>query len=184
MAGTWATHPMTSAECTCWLNEFLESYSVTNTGHSCKTTLLTWAAMTNLFTREERTLLGHHVEPQQKSASRYNRDSQIMLMYKVQKLVNLIKAGVLKPDASRAERLCMMFNKGGANQSESITRDLELVDEEPLDVQSDNASDNADLSDEDNACMGLEGQERGEPPPDSIMYTWYVHRLSSRDGHW
>ena len=180
MAQTWASHAMTSGECNCWLSEFLQDYDVANTSHSCKTTVLTWAGMTNIFSREERTLLGHHVEPQQKSATTYNRDSQILLMYKVQRLINLIKAGHLKPDASRAERLCMMFSSGDVKQHENLVKGLELVDEDPLQLESDSNSDNAEISDEDNGCLGLAGeQERGELPSDSARYSWYVHRLSS-----
>lgn len=58
MAGTWAAHPTTAGVCNCWLNELLGDLGSKNSSHSCKTTLLTWAGMTNLFTREERTLLG------------------------------------------------------------------------------------------------------------------------------
>ena len=180
MAQTWASHAMTSGECNCWLGEFLQDYEVSTTSHSCKTTILTWAGMTNIFSREERTLLGHHVEPQQKSATTYNRDSQILLMYKVQRLINLIKAGHLKPDASRAERLCMMFGGGDVEQHEYLVKGLELGDEEPLQLESDSDSDNAEISDEDNGCLGLASEhERGELPSDSMRYSWYVHRLSS-----
>lgn len=177
IGGSWAPHPMTSGECTCWLNEFLESFDSLFSSHSCKTTLLTWCGMTNLLTREERTLLGHHVEPQQKSATTYNRDSQILLMYKVQRVLDLIKSGQLKPDASRAERLSMMFEE---NESNVVPlKGVELAEEKPLNLESDDDSNDADLSDEDHACLDLGNQERGEVPPDSILYSWYVHRLSS-----
>lgn len=80
--------------------------------HSCKATILTWAGMCNLFTREERTLLGHHVEAQTRSSTTYNRDSQVLLQYKVAKMISLVKSGKLKPDASRSERLSMMLEEG------------------------------------------------------------------------
>ena len=71
--------------------------------------LLTWAAMTTLFSREEGTLLGHHIEPQTKSSTTYNRDSQILLQRNVSQLISSIKSGKLQPDASRAQRLSMLL---------------------------------------------------------------------------
>lgn len=180
MNGTWSSHPMTAGECNCWLNEFLGDMGPKNSSHSCKTTLLTWAGMTNLFTREERTLLGHHIEANQKSATTYNRDSQLMLMYKVQRLINLIKDGHLKPDASRAERLCVMFGGNEGQSNEEPAKNIELVDEPPPELVSGSDSGDAELSDDNTACLGLPGDnERGDIPVDSIIYTWYVHRLSS-----
>ena len=77
--------------------------------HSCKPTVLTWCGMTEILTREERTMLGHHVEPSTKSAATYNRDSQLLLQAKVAKVLNLITTGQLEPDASRATRLSKML---------------------------------------------------------------------------
>lgn len=115
IAGSWADHPMTSAEVSCWIHELLaEEIGIQSaarfSSHSCKATLLTWAAMTTLFNREERTLLGHHVEAQTRSNTTYSRDCQILLQYKVVKLINLIKNGHLLPDATRAERLARMLD--------------------------------------------------------------------------
>ena len=110
---TFGKHRMTTCESTCWIREVLKFSS-----HSCKATLLTWAGMCTLFTREERTLLGHHVEAQTRSSTTYSRDSQVMLQYKVSKLISMIRTGKLKPDASRAERLSMMIEAdedGGDN---------------------------------------------------------------------
>jgi hypothetical protein len=98
VAQTWSSCPMSSGEATCWIRELLAANQVQQawkfSSHSCKCTLLTWAGMCTLFTREERTLLGHHVEPQTRSSTIYNRDSQILLQYKVLKLINLIRTGV------------------------------------------------------------------------------------------
>ena len=63
---TFGKHRMTTCEATCWIHELLEDGmsakdALKFSSHSCKATLLTWAGMTTLFTREERTLLGHHV---------------------------------------------------------------------------------------------------------------------------
>ena len=79
VAQTWSAYPMSSGEATCWIRELLSAAHVSDSerfsSHSCKCTLLTWAGMCTLFTREERTLLGHHVEPQTKSSTTYSRDT-------------------------------------------------------------------------------------------------------------
>lgn len=121
---TFGKHRMTTCEATCWIHELLEDGmsakdALKFSSHSCKATLLTWAGMTTLFTREERTLLGHHVEAQTRSSTTYNRDSQVMLQYKVTKLIAMIKTGRLKPDASRAERLAMMVGETSQDERES-----------------------------------------------------------------
>ena len=57
---TFGKHRMTTCESTCWIHELLEgSMDIREvlkfSSHSCKATLLTWAGMCTLFTREERT---------------------------------------------------------------------------------------------------------------------------------
>ena len=97
---------------------------------SCKATLVAWTGMCNLFIREERTLLGHHVETQSRSSTTYSRDSQVMLQYKVSKMIGLIRGGKLKPDASRAERLAMMRGE------DSVGDDAVLATDKPIDYAS------------------------------------------------
>ena len=108
--------------------------------------------MTNLFTREERTLLGHHVEPQTKSATIYNRDSQIMLQYKVLKLINLIRTKKLKPGASRAERLAMLVENGSTGDPSELA---EVVQEPEIEA-SDEDSQDVDLHEEDDPTTDLD----------------------------
>ena len=94
--------------------------------------------MTTLFTREERTLLGHHVEAQTKASTTYSRDSQVTLQYKVLKLISLIKTDKLRPDASRAERLSLMTASSDAlpepgQEMEEVAPDLETSDDASYD---------------------------------------------------
>ena len=142
---TFGTHRMTTCEATCWMHELLEpeigaANALRFFSHSCKATILTWAGMCNLFTREERTLLGHHVEAQTRSSTTYNRDSQVLLQYKVATMINLVKSGKLKPDASRSERLSMMLEEGvtddDADQRLEPEVDLASSDDESDDVGS------------------------------------------------
>ena len=99
ISGAWSKQPMSSGEAMCWIREILHMSGVqecfAGSSHSCKCTLLTWAGICNVFTREERTLLGHHVEPQTKASTTYSRDAQILLQYKVMRvLTNLMLQGL------------------------------------------------------------------------------------------
>eukprot|EP00435_Cladocopium_sp_Y103_P013624 s4538_g3.t1 len=165
VAQTWANHPMSSGEATCWIRELLFDANVEASqkfsSHSCKCTLLTWAGMCTIFTREERTLLGHHVEPQTKSSTTYSRDAQVLLQYKVIKVINLIRTGRLKPDVSRrlkpdvsrAERLSMMVNRDASNRDEDLADtwdepDIGASDEDSEDLDVDEVtSSNCDEED-------------------------------------
>ena len=109
-SGTWSVSAMSTAEASLFLKEFLEltlgaEETMRYSSHSCKPTMLTWCGMTDILTREERTMLGHHVEPSTKSATTYNRDSQLLLQAKVSKVLAMVVKGELSPDASRASRL-------------------------------------------------------------------------------
>ena len=175
---SWSAHPMSSGEATCWIRELLSSAGVEGyqrfSSHSAKCTLLTWAGMTTLFTREERTLLGHHVEPQTRSATIYSRDSQIMLQYKVLKLINLIRTKKLKPDASRAERLAMMVENGSTGNPSELSE----VIEEPEIGASDEESQDVDLDEEDDPTADLDDRlsaERDQVPEHGDEFLWYIH---------
>lgn len=177
---TWSSYPMSSGEATCWIREFLhgvvtdpEKYS----SHGCKCTVLTWAGMCTLFTREERTLLGHHVEPQTRSSTTYSRDSQILLQYKVVKLVGLIRSGRLKPDVSRAERLNMLVQQGPQCEDPELSETWE----EPQLVVSDEHSDDADTEHHDEVLDALNDSVevlRDPVPADSGEFQWYVHTFT------
>ena len=127
-----AKQPMSSGEATCWIREILHMCNIGQcfefSSHSCKCTLLTWAGMCNVFTREERTLLGHHVEPQTKASTTYSRDAQIL---------TLIDTGRLKPDASRAERLSMLISHDAENEELSMEQEIEPQIEESEDESDD-----------------------------------------------
>ena len=115
-AGSWASAPMSTTEATCFLRELLEptvgpEEVMVFSSHSCKPTLLTWVGMYEGISREERTLLGHHVEPNTKSATTYNRDAQLMLQAKVARVLAMIRSSELKPDAGRAHRLFDLVDK-------------------------------------------------------------------------
>ena len=132
-SGTWASGPMTTAQASMFLKEYLEPYIGTEeaerfSSHSCKPTLLTWAGMTDILTREERTLMGHHIEASTRSATTYNRDALLIVHSKLMQVLNLIKSGELKPDASRAEKLSMLIGGAVQEDAESVESDYEETD--------------------------------------------------------
>ena len=138
-AATWATSPMSSTEATFFLKEFLEeslgeeeadAYST----HSGKPTLLTWCGMSGLLTREERTLLGHHIEQHTRSATTYNRDSQLLLQRKVSQVIKQIKDGILRPDVSRAERLKVLVDLDEEGEQPSESGESEYHEEDPPEI--------------------------------------------------
>ena len=98
----WSSYAMsTTAEATSWLRELLDGHMPNHErcpAHSLKTTLLTWAGMSHRFSREEKTLLGHHTEASTKSATTYDRDA-------VWNMLEDISQGVQTPDAAPAHKL-------------------------------------------------------------------------------
>ena len=78
--GRFTSTYMSSTEATLWLREILEvsgfsaEQSSAFTSHSCKSTLLSWAAKSGLFSPSQRRRLGHHLDPQDKSMLVYSRD--------------------------------------------------------------------------------------------------------------
>ena len=132
--------------------------------------------MTNLFTPEERTLLGHHVEAQTRSSTTYSRDPQVMLQYKVTKLITMIKTDRLKPDASRAERLAMMVGDTAQDEPESG------ASENPIEY----ASSDDDSEDISSPCAELDVPElahaddtdRGDFSLVSGADQWLVHAFT------
>jgi hypothetical protein len=177
VGSNWSNHPMSSGECTCWIREFLEDTfnggSTEYSSHGCKATLLTWAGMTTLFSREERTLLGHHIEPQTRSNVTYSRDSQILLQYKVSKLIQMIDTGRLQPDVSRAQRLSTMLQDDANAQADLI----EQQDDQPVElVRSDDSDDH--YADEDAPLFSMRPVSKGgrDPVPEGAeLNKWFIH---------
>ena len=135
-SATWASSPMSTSEASFFIKEFLEeqlgpeeadNYST----HSGKPTLLTWCGMTDLFSREERTLLGHHIEQNTRSATTYNRDAQLLLQRKVAQVLKQIQDGILKPDASRAERLKTLVDLDEEGESSRESEESDYHEEHP-----------------------------------------------------
>eukprot|EP00435_Cladocopium_sp_Y103_P063746 s1743_g25.t1 len=92
--------------------------------------------MTQELTREERTLMGHHVESSTKAATTYNRDSLLLIQSKIATVLNLIKDGNLTPDASRVERLSQLISERVVDDTAQQSSDSEFDDTQEVSIHS------------------------------------------------
>ena len=115
--------------------------------HSLKTTLLTMAARCTgvHFSRSERLLLGHHLDPQDKSMLTYSREAYTTLYGKVLRMFQLFRDGLFDPDAPAGERISAVASTlAGASEATDLERGGDRVldsassegddPEDPLDV--------------------------------------------------
>ena len=131
--GRFTSNYMSSTEATIWLREILEISGFRRdtvalfTSHSCKSTLLSWAAKSGLFRPDQRRRLGHH-----KSMLVYSRDSFADLAVATKQMLNKINAGKFHPDKSRVERISEMIDgKGPDDSSSSSSSESTESDDEP-----------------------------------------------------
>lgn len=112
--GSLLDRNLTTGECTCLLREILteagcpaeEAKEVSS--HSLKATILAWASKSARVSFEDRRLIGHHTDRNTISPLTYSRDECTRLMAVVHGLLQLIRTGVLDPDAPRVERLASL----------------------------------------------------------------------------
>ncbi|CAE8589823.1 unnamed protein product [Polarella glacialis] len=108
--GTWSARPATSSEAAVWLRELLiargfSAAEVANLGtHSCKATVLSWAAKRGL-SLETRRALGYHVGEKDVSVLTYSRDAMGGPIRELEVLLSEIRSGTFVPDAGRSGRL-------------------------------------------------------------------------------
>lgn len=107
--GKPTVRPLGTDECGVWLRLLLQMNPVASqndvriTSHSCKCTILSYAAKRGL-PHEERLVLGHHAH-QGRMADVYARDAEARPMRMMEELLSEIRAGRFFPDESRAGRL-------------------------------------------------------------------------------
>lgn len=134
--GKFTSSYMSSTEATIWLQEILELSGVNKevaaayTSHSCKSTLLSWAAKSGLFTPSQRRRLGHHMDPQDKSMLVYSRDSFADLAVATKQMFNKINEGKFHPDKSRVERISEQVD-GNRDDESSSSSSSETSESEP-----------------------------------------------------
>ena len=79
--------------------------------HSLKTTLLSWVAKASVLTPQQRRVLGHHVDREERSRLTYARDSHVELQAPLFNLLGRIRKGEFDPDAPAALRLAQLLGK-------------------------------------------------------------------------
>ena len=130
--------PMTSTEATVWLHEilqfcgFIEDEVAGLSSHSFKSTLLSWAAKSDQFTRAERRLLGHHYDVEDRSMLIYSRDAYAPLAVKIRVMLDRINMKRFDPDLARVDRIAMAVEELDSSTSSS--------DEESSESESDDAA--------------------------------------------
>lgn len=147
--GTWASRSMATSEATEWLRELV--FPVTGaerakklTAHGLKATIITWCQQSRLFSREELTALGHHVEASTKSTLLYSREHQLTLVAKTHRMIQMIRSGAIKPDDPRVVRLfdlaSSMVEEEESSQSGSSSPSSESSDDERASTLMDQSS--------------------------------------------
>jgi hypothetical protein len=106
-SGEWSGHPLSSSEASVWLREILQPWSLSPVKciatHSAKATILSWMSKANVELSLRR-LAGYHVTPGDKSALEYSRDAAAPVLRQIEAVFIAIRAGIFKPDLSRAKR--------------------------------------------------------------------------------
>ena len=108
---------MSSTEGTLWLRQLLmesgqaEGAVKDVSTRSLKTTLLSWVAKASVLTPQQRRVLGHHVDREERSRLTYARDSHIELQAPLFNLLGKIKKGEFDPDAPAALRLAQLLGR-------------------------------------------------------------------------
>ena len=157
---------MVTSEATAFLREIAQnvleaSIAAKLRAHSLKTTLLTWAGACQVFEREERTLLGHHVEASTKSATTYDRDAAVRLQAKVHRMLTMIDTAELEPDSSRARKLEVLLRSG------------------PTSVRGKPAAEETSSEEETDEMLHRPLAVDREPLPESAdAHVWWVHSIS------
>ena len=120
--GSWLSRRATTGEITQWLRDILITSGLDDervqslTSHGFKTTILSWAAKYGMDL-ETRRILGHHVDPQAKSALTYSRDALIAAHIQVADMLSVIGAGGFNPDMTRAERMHRHLNPSNSEST-------------------------------------------------------------------
>ena len=100
--------------------------------HSCKTTILSWAAKRGLD-KSVRKILGYHVQPDDVSPLTYGRDNLSAPLYQAIAMMKEIAEGKFSPDSSRSARFPkgVKVSAGVAASSTSLASTETLTNAEP-----------------------------------------------------
>ncbi len=108
-SGVFSRKRITTTEGVIWMRELLMDGGITGQEaavygtHSCKATLLSWAAKSGM-PKPDRRLLGGHAAPKDRSVLEYSRDALGEPLRKLSVLLDKVALGEFLPDASRSGR--------------------------------------------------------------------------------
>ena len=130
--GQFIDRPCTNGELIHWMRELIRlGGAVANsvTVHSCKRTMLIWAAKYGAPV-EDRRLLGHHVHPTVKSVLTYSKEALTGPMTTIWSMLQEIKAGTFDPESapiSRIKRARANTNQTSQASSDTRPRDAAIA---------------------------------------------------------
>ena len=139
LGGGWSMGKLSTTEVSMWLCELLHKYGVakeklTNVGaHLMKATALSWMAKAGMEPKLRR-LMGYHIKPKDTSVVLYSRDALGPGLEKFSKIIEQIKNGHFRPDASRSGRWMPEETKDPAEEEDASVGGLS-DDDEILDVE-------------------------------------------------
>ncbi len=130
--GSFASCRIATADGIMWMREVLADAGVSLEEaaaygtHSCKATLLSWAAKAGME-KSDRRLLGGHAAQKDRSVLEYSRDALSSPLHKLGLLLDRIALGDFVPDAARsgrwkgfkAQRARRLVEAGGAHSDET-----------------------------------------------------------------
>lgn len=119
--GKFLSRAATSAELIMWMNELLRMGGDANptvTTHSCKRTILIWAAKYGA-PLEDRRLLGHHAHPTLKSVLTYSKEALAGPLALVWSMISEILAGTFDPESTAISRITKRLKTASQRTSTS-----------------------------------------------------------------
>jgi len=120
LSGSFGTMPLTAGEASKWLRSLLGlKYDVNDShskisSHSLKRTLLSWCSKYGM-PREDRAILGYHVQPGVSTLMHYSRDEQAAPLRKAHAMLDDIRSGLFDPDNTRSGMLSKPRISGSSN---------------------------------------------------------------------
>ena len=189
-SGRWGTSKMSSSEAAIYLREFLMSEIPASTGleklgtHSLKRTLLMWAGKSSVvfFSKSDRRLLGHHVDPKDRSMLVYSIEAYTTLYGRVSAMFESIRSLAFNPDLKAASRVVAVAEgllhgpdpDQAAFPSEARELDKDLAEDSDADSLA--------------SCSGVEMEERDglarvRPPFSDVSWSQCVTHVISGITH-
>ena len=132
-ASGWAFTPISAEAASQWLRGLLragasldadeEEYVSSLGTHSCKTTLLSWAAKAGT-SLETRKIMGYRSLGRNQSAFVYGRDNISPALREIARLVEMVREGVFDPDTTRSgyfrQGLGLALDEEGLSEQEGV----------------------------------------------------------------